>query len=128
MLTQLYSPALKVNSSLRIVTQDYQNGKQWFLRIVTLIKLRNKICFYNCIRSSTGVKNVSAKTIVDHDTAINSVGTANNLGAAFSKNKKEKAYHLTNSSGINMQNSYKTLDCPEKNEGNLFPATKNGAD
>ena len=35
---------------------------------------------------------------------------------------------MTNSSTINMQNSYKTLDCPEKPEGAIFPATKNGID
>lgn len=35
---------------------------------------------------------------------------------------------MTNSSTINMQNSYKTLDCPEKPEGAIFPATKNGVD
>lgn len=71
---------------------------------------------------------MSDKTIVDHDTSVYSVGQANNLGAAFSKNKKEKAYHLTNSSSVNMMPSYKTLDCPEKPEDRLLPCTKNGVD
>ena len=35
---------------------------------------------------------------------------------------------MTNASTINMQNSYKTLDCPDKPEGTIFPATKNGVD
>lgn len=37
----------------------------------------------------------------------------NNLGAAFSRNKKEKGYLLTNSSSINNLKSYKSLDIPE---------------
>lgn len=35
---------------------------------------------------------------------------------------------MTNASQVNMQNSFKTLDGPEKSESSLFPATKNGVD
>ena len=59
---------------------------------------------------------------------MNSVGQANGLGAAFSKNKKELHYHMTNASQITMQNSFKTLDGPEKSESAIFPAKKNGVD
>jgi hypothetical protein len=48
----------------------------------------------------------------------------NTLGGTFTKSKKEKAYHLTNSSQITYQNSYKSLDIQEKTESKEFPTTK----
>ena len=48
----------------------------------------------------------------------------NNLGGTFCKNRKEKGYHLTNSSTITSLNSYKALDIPDKDECREFPTTK----
>ena len=47
-----------------------------------------------------------------------------NLGGTFCKSKKEKAYHLTNSSTITNLHSYKQLDLQEKAENKEFPTTK----
>jgi len=52
----------------------------------------------------------------------------NNLGGTFCKSKKEKAYHLSNSSQINMQPSFHPNELPEKEEATEFPATKGNRD
>lgn len=48
----------------------------------------------------------------------------NNKGGTFSRNRREKWYHITNSSSINRLNSYKSLDVKESAEDREFPTTK----
>ena len=48
----------------------------------------------------------------------------NNLGGTFSKTRKERAYHLTNSSTITNLHSYRSLDMQDKLENKAFPTTK----
>ena len=48
----------------------------------------------------------------------------NNIGGTFSKTRKEKAFHLTNSSSIPNLKSYHVLDGPEAVECKEFPTTK----
>lgn len=55
---------------------------------------------------------------------INAGVPTNNLGGTFSRNSKEKAYHMTNSSSIANFHSYKSLDMPDSVEVKAFPTTK----
>ena len=63
-----------------------------------------------------------------HEDLVKSGIPDNNLGGTFSKSKKEKAWHLTNSSQVNMQPSYHSSDLPEKDEFPEFPAVKGNRD
>jgi hypothetical protein len=47
--------------------------------------------------------------------------SANALGKAYSQSKKEKSWHQTNASNINLLHSFKTLDMPDKSESSLVP-------
>ena len=49
---------------------------------------------------------------------------SNNLGGTFSKSRKERGYHLTNSSSIPNLLSYHSLDGPESKEVKTFETTK----
>ena len=79
------------------------------------------------------VKNVSQDYLVEHadpthEDLVKSGLPDNNLGGTFAKSKKEKAYHLSNSSQINMQPSYHSSELPQKEESREFPAAKGNRD
>ena len=80
-----------------------------------------------CSTSHKSTKNVSKDFVVKHveiDLYDKTNAGVNNLGATFSKSKKEKGYLMTNSSSITNLHSYKTLDIPDRVEVKPFPNTK----
>jgi len=76
-----------------------------------------------------GTKNQSKDYVVKHlevtlEDLLKQGIPSNNRGGSFSRTRKEKGYHLTNSSSITMLNSYKSLDMPDRPEVKEFPTTK----
>jgi hypothetical protein len=76
-------------------------------------------------RVSNGQKNKTTLSM-DHESSYVQPEPVSNLGESFSQSKKEKAYHMTNSSDINFLRSFKTLDVPKGDESRLIPGKKCG--
>ena len=115
----------------KVPTPDSKNGRLWTSGTRSF-QGKSKLTkqwriFYRPSQQAT--KNLSKEYVVKHKEVslqelLNRGIPGNNLGGSFSRNRKEKAYHLTNSSSITSLNSYKSLDMPDKKECREFPTTK----
>jgi len=78
-------------------------------------------------RTSSG-QTFKSSIVFDHESSYyqNENNNVSNLGGSFSQTKKEKAYHMTNSSDVNFLHSYKALDVPKGEESKVIPAKKIG--
>ena len=78
-------------------------------------------------RVSSG-ETFKSSVVFDHESSYcqNENKNVSNLGGSFSQSKKEKAYHMTNSSDVNFLHSFKALDVPKGEESKVIPAKKLG--
>lgn len=127
LLNKEQPPWAKVKRSQLKAYQQGSRDSDWEKLKLQLVQMEKD--------SSTqkGTKNKSIGNHIEHmepshEELVNSGIPDNNLGGTFSKSKKEKAYHLSNSSQINMQPSYHSSELPEKDEFREFPLSKGGRD